>query len=46
MGGAIVTRVCPLGHEVHAPESILTVWCPRCGVTFAVEKPSPKVDKR
>ena len=46
MGGAVVTRRCPQGHEVHAPASMLTVWCPKCGVTFAVEKPSQKVDKR
>jgi uncharacterized C2H2 Zn-finger protein len=46
VSGAVVTRVCPQGHEVHAPASMITVRCPKCGATFAVEKPSPKVDKR
>jgi hypothetical protein len=46
MTGPMCVRVCPAGHEVHAPASMITVRCPKCGVTFAVEKPSQKVDKR
>ncbi len=34
----MVVRVCPSGHEVHAPAGLATVWCPRCGVAFAVAK--------
>ena len=42
MSGAIVTRRCPQGHEVHAPASMITVRCPKCGATFAVVQPKHK----